>query len=78
MKVQLYHKSSQISDELKQHISAACDSIPAVALAVASVNFILRLRHVVIAHDGYMEKSHHLVFMTLANVHAVFKIIFFT
>lgn len=55
LKDQVYYPNSANYSGLEQHISAACENIPALALARAYTNFVLRLQYVVTKHGGYTE-----------------------
>lgn len=57
LKDHMYCLNPQTTAELEQHISAACERIPAVSLARAFANFVLRLGLVVTIHGGNIENS---------------------
>lgn len=54
MKDQSYHQNLRTTAEFEQKISAAWESIPAVALLRSSAKFPLRLLYVATIHDACM------------------------
>lgn len=51
----IYRQNPQTTAELKMYVSAACETIPALTLALVSANFVLRLHNALATNDGCIE-----------------------